>query len=485
MTSASAIRRGGLGSLLVFYRRLGSSYILPFTLITLLSAILIFLLFVHMAINNLKSRTRTVAGHNLEATPWHPFNLDDRHLDASASRILRCSYLSCLRRSPASKISPHSSPPPACPAFFRSIHRDLEPWRRSRISRTVLAEARKYAAMRVVILGGNRLYVDLYYSCVQSRAMFTVWGLLQLLRRYPGMVPDVDLFFDCMDRPAINRTEYDLAGTGEPPPPLFRYCTTKEHFDIPFPDWSFWGWSEVNIKPWDEQFREIKHGSQKIPWKMKEDIAYWKGNPDVQSPIRIDLLKCNDTKQWKAQIMNQDWIQESNSGFKNSKLSDQCKHRYEIYAEGFAWSVSLKYILSCGSVSLIIDPQYEEFLSRGLIASENYLPINISNLCPSIMSAVDWGNNHPSMADAIGIKGQQLMEDLSMDRVYDYMFHLIMEYSKLLDFKPVPPPSALQVCMNTVLCLADEKQRELLEKSSSSPSSTTACALPKQEGYND
>ncbi|XP_020679085.1 protein O-glucosyltransferase 1 isoform X1 [Dendrobium catenatum] len=479
MTSASAIRRGGLSSLLVFDRRLGSSYVLPFTLITLLSAILIFVLFVHMAINNLKSRTRTVAGHNLEATPWHPFNLDDRHLDASASRILRCSYLSCLRRSPPSKISQHSSPAPACPAFFRSIHRDLEPWRRSRISRTVLAEARKYAAMRVVILGGNRLYVDLYYSCVQSRAMFTVWGLLQLLRRYPGMVPDVDLFFDCMDRPAINRTEYDLAGTGKPPPPLFRYCTTKDHFDIPFPDWSFWGWSEVNIKPWDEQFREIKNGSQKIPWKMKDDIAYWKGNPDVQSPIRIELLKCNDTKQWKAQIMHQDWIQESNSGFKNSRLSDQCKHRFEIYAEGFAWSVSLKYILSCGSVSLIIDPQYEEFLSRGLIASENYLPINISNLCPSIMSAVDWGNNHPSMAEAIGIKGQQLMEDLSMDRVYDYMFHLIMEYSKLLDFKPTPPPSALEVCM------ADEKQREILEKSSSLPSSTTACTLPTLEGYND
>nr|UYE91542.1 putative glycosyltransferase [Anoectochilus roxburghii] len=339
--------------------------------------------------------------------------------------------------------------------------------------------------MRIVILGGKRLYLDLYYSCVQSRAMFTVWGLLQLLRRYPGMVPDVDLMFDCMDRPAINRTEHDPAGTGTVPPPLFRYCTTEEHYDIPFPDWSFWGWPEVNIKPWDEQFREIKNGSEAIPWKMKEAIAYWKGNPEVQSSIRMELLNCNDTKKWKAQIMRQDWLQESNYGFQNSKLSDQCKHRYKIYAEGFAWSVSLKYILSCGSVSLIIDPQYKDFFSRGLVASETHLPIDFSSLCPSIMSAVDWGNSHPFLAEAIGQKGQKLMEELSMDRVYDYMFHLIQEYSKLQDFKPAPPRSSLEVCPDTVLCFADDKQRELLEKSSSSPAATAPCILPQPEGYND
>ncbi|KAK8960488.1 hypothetical protein KSP40_PGU005348 [Platanthera guangdongensis] len=204
------------------------------------------------AVEEVASRTPTVAGHNLNATPWHPFHTDDRlrRIDSSASRrILRCSYLSCsVGRFPAfqSFSSPSqysSSPRPTCPDFFRSIRRDLEPWRLSGISLASLADARKYAAMRVVILAGNRLYLDLYYSCVQSRAMFTIWGLLQLLRRYPGMVPDVDLMFDCMDRPAIYRPEYgDLTVSGQaPPPPLFRYCTTKEHFDIPFPDWSFWG----------------------------------------------------------------------------------------------------------------------------------------------------------------------------------------------------------------------------------------------------
>lgn len=69
---------------------------------------------------------------------------------------------------------------------------------------------------------------------------------------------------------------------------------------------------------------------------------------------------------------------------------------YKIYAEGYAWSVSLKYILSCGSLPLIISPRYEEFFSRGLIPKKNYWPVSPTNLCPSIKYAVDWGNEHPS-----------------------------------------------------------------------------------------
>jgi len=41
--------------------------------------------------------------------------------------------------------------------------------------------------------------VDLYYACTQTRMMFTIWGLLLLLERYPGLVPDVDLMFECME----------------------------------------------------------------------------------------------------------------------------------------------------------------------------------------------------------------------------------------------------------------------------------------------
>ncbi|KAA8543732.1 hypothetical protein F0562_022091 [Nyssa sinensis] len=432
-------------------------------------------------VDNFASQTKTIAGHNLEPTPWHLFPLKTFHEEtryARASKIIQCSYLTCQHSTsnsaPQRKLHYQSRltrPVEECPEFFRWIHYDLEPWARSRISLTHLMEAQKLAAFRVVIVGG-KLYVDFYYACVQSRAMFTVWGLLQLLRRYPGMVPDVDLMFECMDKPSINRTEHEAM-----PLPLFRYCTTPDHLDIPFPDWSFWGWPEINLGAWDEEFRSIKQGSQARSWPRKWPIAYWKGNPDVNSPIRTELLQCNDTRQWRAQIMHQDWQEEAKDGFEKSKLSNQCNHRYKIYAEGYAWSVSLKYIVSCGSLSLIISPEFEDFFSRGLMPKKNYWPVSRFDLCRSIKYAVEWGNAHPAEAEAMGRAGQDFMESLSMDRIYDYMYHLITEYSKLQDFKPVRPSSAQEVCAESLLCFADDKQRQFLKRSVSYPSQTPPCTL--------
>ncbi|KAI3450319.1 hypothetical protein Pfo_006984 [Paulownia fortunei] len=205
--------------------------------------------------------------------------------------------------------------------------------------------------------------------------------------------------------------------------------------------------SEINIGPWDEEFQSIKKGSKRRSWARKLPIAYWKGNPDVVSPIRMELLQCNDTKNWRAQIMRQDWEAAARGGFKESKLSKQCDNRYKIYAEGYAWSVSLKYILSCGCCTLIISPEYEDFFSRGLIPKKNYLPIPSSEMCQAIKSAVDWGNSHPSEAEAIGRAAQDFMGSLSMDGVYDYMYHLLTEYSKLQAFTPVRPSTALEITL--------------------------------------
>lgn len=189
------------------------------------------------------ARTRTLLGHNLEPTPWHVFPHANARPPPRAA--LRCApSLACLppmsRPTQPANSSAGAGRRRQCPGYFAAIHRDLAPWRGAGgVTRAAVEAARRRASMRVTVSGGGRrLHVDLYYACVQSRALFTVWGLLQLMRRYPGRVPDVDLMFDCMDRPAVNRTGHGDGGD----PPLFRYCTTRDHLDIPFPDWSFWGW---------------------------------------------------------------------------------------------------------------------------------------------------------------------------------------------------------------------------------------------------
>lgn len=129
-----------------------------------------------------------------------------------------------------------------CPEYFRWIHEDLRPWARTGITREMVERGRSKADFRLVIVDG-RAYVEKYAEVYQTRDSFTLWGILQLLRWYPGKIPDLDLMFNCGDEPTVFASDYSGPGpnvTG--PPPLFRYCGNNDTLDIVFPDWSFWGW---------------------------------------------------------------------------------------------------------------------------------------------------------------------------------------------------------------------------------------------------
>lgn len=142
--------------------------------------------------------------------------------------------------------NPSSTPQPAaCPDYFRWIHEDLWPWRETGITREMVESAHRTANFRLVVLDG-KAYVERYRKSFQSRDTFTLWGILQLLRRYPGQVPDLDLMFDCVDWPVVKKEAY-VGPNATAPPPLFRYCGDDTTLDIVFPDWSFWGWYETRL----------------------------------------------------------------------------------------------------------------------------------------------------------------------------------------------------------------------------------------------
>ena len=84
---------------------------------------------------------------------------------------------------------------------------------------------------------------------------------------------------------------------------------------------------ETNIEPWSREFKSIKVGAKATKWVDRVPTAFWKGNPDVASPLRLALLGCNDTNLWRAEIMRQNWTDEANAGYQHSKLSTQCTHR--------------------------------------------------------------------------------------------------------------------------------------------------------------
>ncbi|XP_039046526.1 O-glucosyltransferase rumi homolog isoform X2 [Hibiscus syriacus] len=366
-----------------------------------------------------------------------------------------------------------------CPEYFRWIHEDLRPWAYTGITLDMVERARPTANFRLVIVNGTA-YMEKYQDAFQTRDVFTLWGILQLLRKYPGKIPDLDLMFDCVDWPVIRAVDYG-GPNATTPPPLFRYCKDDETLDIVFPDWSFWGWPEIRLKSWVPLLNDLMEGNQRVKWEEREPYAYWKGNPEV-AETRQDLLKCNvsDTHDWGARVFAQNWTEERTQGYKTSNLASQCAHRFKIYVEGSAWSVSEKYILACDSVTLLVTPRYFDFFTRGLKPLHHYWPIKPDDKCRSIKFAVDWGNSHLEEAKAMGKAASEFIkEDLKVDNVYDYMFHLLNEYGKLMLYKPTVPEKAVELCSESMACPANGAKKDfMMESLVKGPSVTSPCTMP-------
>ncbi|KAK6920150.1 Glycosyl transferase CAP10 domain, partial [Dillenia turbinata] len=339
-----------------------------------------------------------------------PFNCSNLNIDNQTS----------LNKNNKSTTEAKESSPSTCPEYFRWIHEDLRPWKHTGISKEMVEQAKDAAYVRILIVNG-RVYVDKYKWVFQTRDVFTIWGLLQLLRLYPGQIPDVDFMFEMGDLPAISKRAHP-ATNDTAPPVMFHYCGDDNTHDIVFPDWSFWGWPEINIKPWNVLRYDLQDGNKRIKWKNREPFAHWKGNVYTGS-VRRELHKCNISPKhdWKARIFEQDWGRESRNGFKNSDLASQCDYRYKIYAEGNSWSVSEKYILACDSMTLFLKLHYYDFFTRGLLP----------------------------------------------------------EYAKLLNYKPTVPPKAVEYTLENMACNAHGLEHTYLKESMvHGPSDTQPCTLP-------
>lgn len=87
------------------------------------------------------------------------------------------------------------------------------------------------------------------------------------LRHFGDQVADVDFMFDCGDMPRVWRS----ANPADPVPALFTYNKQEGSLDLPLPDWSFWGWPEVDITRWADHGKKIMDaGRQHKDWKKRK-----------------------------------------------------------------------------------------------------------------------------------------------------------------------------------------------------------------------
>ncbi|KAG2250082.1 hypothetical protein Bca52824_089710 [Brassica carinata] len=379
-----------------------------------------------------------------------------------------------------SRFEPAISSSETCPDYFKWIHQDLKVWQETGITRETLERAKPNAHFRLVIKSG-RLYLHQYDKCYQTRDVFTIWGILQLLKMYPGQVPDLELLFLCHDQPGIWKKDFRREGPNStwPPPPLFHYCSHRDAYDIVFPDWSFWGWPEVNVKEWTTLQVEIREANERVRWKDRVPYAHWKGNSYVS---RKEETSCNVTSPIRLG-------EGEENGFKSSNLEDQCTHRYKIYIEGRAWSVSKKYILACDSMALLVKPEFFDFFGRSMVPMEHYWPIRPQESCRDLEFAVEWGNNNTEKAQEIGRRGSEyMMKRLEMKYVYDYMLYVLQGYGKLMRLNVTVPENATEVCSETMACPITDGGliRQCMDDSLVTyPSVKAACDLPQPYGDDE
>ena len=240
--------------------------------------------------------------------------------------------------------------------------------------------------------GGGRL-------CPESRWRYTVWGLLQLLRIFPEhRVPDVVVNFYCYDTPKVSRQGVEGGRFGSRIPFLLSYCSSADHLDVPWPDYSFFGWPELRIPSWESfapgmldianYSAESSAGASGIArlWEHRDARLFWRGNlgkaardrpdhesnwkagykgPNVALPghaYRATLVRECTEMPGLLEMIDVDEVVWSETpegaSHKSRKLEDQCKNKFMMYLEGGAWSTSLKYQVAAHRGALCVPLGY-------------------------------------------------------------------------------------------------------------------------------
>lgn len=72
-----------------------------------------------------------------------------------------------------------------------------------------------------------------------------------------------------------------------------------------------------------------------------------------------------------------------------------------------------------------------------------------------------------------------IQEKLKMSRVYDYMFHLLYGYAKLLKYQPSVPPNAVEVCSEKMACKEEGIEKIYkVESMVKGPATRSPCTMP-------
>eukprot|EP00887_Chlorella_sp_A99_P007639 scaffold20.g7639.t1 len=277
------------------------------------------------------------------------------------------------------------------------IQRDLEPWAEAGITRDLVEGAADMYdicdgdMLRFHILNGSLWVHHIterrggWYPAVlgpenvaaKGRVPYVLLALLEVLRAFPGQIPDVDAVVHTADFPCVRRKW----AHGAVPTPIFGYQGSVRHFDLPFPDYSFFGneyqylqdpWGNPTMG-WEAQacILAAKYGNVSLLDRIPQaSSAMWRGRTkDKIYPHRDRLRRKFVECVGKARPADAALVSPG------PKPAVALQETYNVYIESDAYASNLKQKLACGSLLVALKMEYWEFYGRALQPGQHYVEI--------------------------------------------------------------------------------------------------------------
>jgi hypothetical protein len=246
-------------------------------------------------------------------------------------------------------------------------------------------------------------------------------------------LPDLDIIYSDQDGTPFSdfsKNFYKTKNINLQAPLFSRAKLKKADFVILIPDY------HSLSSDWKRDIKTLIKENKKLPWNKKLPKAFWRGNPNkpqrynlceisLKNPIFIDA----------GIIKNESYTPEKNHLLKEfTPMIAHLNYKYLPVLDGFMCSYN-GYQWRLMSNSLVIKQQSEEiqWFYLALKPFIHYLPIK--NDLSDLIEKIKWALNNDDKCKKISKNATQfIINNLSLEDVYVYLYKILFEYSKLQNF---------------------------------------------------
>ncbi|XP_015924940.3 protein O-glucosyltransferase 1 [Parasteatoda tepidariorum] len=327
-----------------------------------------------------------------------------------------------------------------CSCYQNTMNKDLSPWHLSGITEEDILESKQKGTHYQII--NHTLYRD--KDCMFP---FRCSGVEHFILKLLTKLPDMELILNTRDYPQVIRYGKPL--------PVFSFSKTNQYWDIMYPAWTFWeGGPAISLYPtgigrWDLQRETINRTVEKWPWHKKKTVAFFRGSRTSAERDKLILMSRKNPDFIDAQYTkNQAWKSDEDTlgapPASEISLEDHCLYKYLFNFRGVAASFRLKHLFLCRSLVFHVGDEWLEFFYEEMKPWVHYIPLGTD--LSSVSDLLNFATENDGIAKSIAERGFNFIwNHLKMEDILCYWENLLLEYAKLLRYKPKRNPQLIKI----------------------------------------